>query len=207
MQTDLFGNSKKQKIDISIELAKDIVGLEIYPDFITTREEKELLDSIDNAPWLNDLKRRVQHYGYKYNYRARKIDNSLYLGKLPGWSENLIQKMLDGKIINFTPDQAIVNKYEIGQGISSHIDCEPCFGDTIISLSLGSSCILNFEKKLNSKDKIGLFLEPRTLLVMKKESRYDWFHGIPLRKSDKFNGEIIKRARRISVTYRKVIIE
>jgi len=207
MQTDLFGNSEKEKIDISIDLAKNIAGLEIYPDFITQEEEKALIKSIDNSPWQDVLKRRVQHYGYKYYYRARKINNSLFLGALPSWSEIISQRMADKKIINFTPDQAIINEYEIGQGISPHIDCEPCFGDTIISLSLGSSCVINFEKNIHSKDKIGIFLEPRTLLVMKEESRYDWYHGIPQRKSDKFSGETIKRARRISITFRKVIIE
>jgi alkylated DNA repair dioxygenase AlkB len=207
MQTDLFGNIEKSKTEISFDLAREIVGLELHPNFITEKEEKELIQSIDNSPWLNDLKRRVQHYGYKYDYRARKIDNSLYLGELPDWSKIISQKMIDKNIINFTPDQAIINEYEVGQGISSHIDCEPCFGDTIISLSLGSSCVINFEKELNSKDKIRIFVEPRTLLVMKKESRYDWFHGIPQRKSDKFNNVSTKRERRISITYRKVIIE
>lgn len=206
MQADLFGNIEKSKTDISIELAKEIVGLELYPDFITEKEEKELIKVIDNSLWLNDLKRRVQHYGYKYDYRARKIDNSLYLGELPNWCKIVYQKMIDEKIIDFVPDQAIVNEYEVGQGISSHIDCEPCFGDTIISLSLNSSCIINFEKVLNSKHKIGIFVEPKTLLVMKNESRFDWFHGIPQRKSDKFNNEITKRERRISITFRKVIL-
>lgn len=207
MQTDLFGNIQKSKTELSLELAKEIVGLELYPDFITKEEEEELTILIDNSSWLNDLKRRVQHYGYKYDYRARKIDNSLYLGDLPDWLQIISQRMIEKNIINFTPDQAIINEYEVGQGISSHIDCEPCFGDTIISLSLGSTCIINFEKKLNSKNKIGIFVEPRTLLVMKNESRYNWFHGIPQRKSDKFNNEVIKRERRISITYRKVIIE
>ena len=207
MQTDLFGNIEKSKTEISFDLAKKIVGLELHPNFITEKEEKELIQSIDNSPWLNDLKRRVQHYGYKYDYRARKIDDSLFLGELPDWSKIISQKMIDNNIINYTPDQAIINEYEVGQGISSHIDCEPCFGDTIISLSLGSSCVINFEKELNSKTKIGVFVEPRTLLVMKKESRYEWFHGIPQRKSDKFNNTSIKRERRISITYRKVIIE
>ncbi|PHS63362.1 MAG: alpha-ketoglutarate-dependent dioxygenase AlkB [Flavobacterium sp.] len=207
MQKDLFGNIEKTKTDISLEMAKEIIGLEIYPNFITPKEEIELINSIDNSSWLKDLKRRVQHYGYKYDYRARKIDNSLYIGELPNWSKEIYNKIIDKQIINFVPDQAIINEYEIGQGISSHIDCEPCFGDTIISLSLGSSCIINFERSLNSKHKIGLFLEPRTLVVMKKESRYNWFHGIPQRKSDKFDNEITKRKRRISLTFRKVIIE
>ena len=207
MQTDLFGHIEKTKTDISLELATEIKGLELYPNFISQKEEKELINSIDNSPWLKDLKRRVQHYGYKYDYRSRKIDNSLYLGKLPNWLEIVSRKMTDKKLINFKPDQAIINEYEIGQGISSHIDCEPCFGDTIVSLSLGSSCVINFEKELNSKYKIGIFVEPRTLLVMKKESRYAWYHGIPQRKSDKFSNEIIKRERRMSITYRKVILE
>lgn len=207
MQTDLFGNIEKSKTELSLELAKEIIGLELYPNFIKEKEEKALIKSIDNSPWINDLKRRVQHYGYKYDYRARKIDNSLYLGELPNWCKVIYQKMIDEKIINFIPDQAIINEYEVGQGISSHIDCEPCFGDTIISLSLGSSCIMNFEKELNSKNKIGVFVQPRTLLVMKNESRYNWYHGIPQRKTDKFNKEIIKRERRISITFRKVIIE
>ena len=207
MQTDLFGHIEKSKTDISIELASEIKGLELYPNFISQKEEKELINSIDNSPWLNDLKRRVQHYGYKYDYRARKIDNSLYLGKLPSWSKFIYTKMIDEKIIDFIPDQAIINEYETGQGISSHIDCEPCFGDVIISLSLNSSCVINFEKELNSKHKIGIFVEPKTLLIMKKESRYEWFHGIPQRKSDKFNNETTKRERRISITFRKVITE
>ena len=206
MQADLFGNIEKSKTDISLELAKEIVGLELYPNFITAREEQELIKVIDNSPWLNDLKRRVQHYGYKYDYRARKIDNSQYLGELPNWCKIIYQKMIDEKIIDFVPDQAIINEYEVGQGISSHIDCEPCFGDTIISLSLNSSCIINFEKDLNSKHKTGIFVEPKTLLVMKKESRFDWFHGIPQRKSDKFNNETTKRERRISITFRKVML-
>ena len=207
MQIDLFGHIEKSRTDISLELASEIKGLELYPNFISKKEEKELINSIDNSPWLNDLKRRVQHYGYKYDYRARKIDNSLYLGELPSWSKFIYTKMIDEKIIDFIPDQAIINEYETGQGISSHIDCEPCFGNTIISLSLNSSCVINFEKELNSKQKIGIFVEPKTLLVMKKESRYEWFHGIPQRKSDKFNNETTKRERRISITFRKVLTE
>ena len=156
---------------------------------------------------MHDLKRRVQHYGYKYNYRARKIDHSFYLGKLPEWSKMIYQRMIDKNIISFIPDQAIINEYQTGQGIASHIDCEPCFGDVIISLSLNSSCIINFEKQPNSKNKIGIFIEPKTLLVMKNESRYNWYHSIPPRKSDKFNDENIKRDRRVSITFRKVLLK
>ena len=207
MQIDLFGKREKSKTDISIELSKEINGLELYPNFINDDEQKQLLYSIDSSLWMHDLKRRVQHYGYKYNYRARKIDHSFYLGKLPEWSKMIYQRMIDKNIISFIPDQAIINEYQTGQGIASHIDCEPCFGDVIISLSLNASCIINFEKQPNSKNKIGIFIEPKTLLVMKNESRYNWYHSIPPRKSDKFNDENIKRDRRVSITFRKVLLK
>lgn len=207
MQIDLFGHSKPTKQELSLQKAKEVKGLRLYPDFIDLKTEKSLIEHIDNSRWLNDLSRRVQHYGFKYDYRARKIDNSFYLGKLPNWLSEIAKNIYDKGIINFIPDQAIINEYESGQGIAPHIDCEPCFGDTIISLSLGSSCIMNFEKEPHSKNKIEIFVEPRTLLVMKEESRYNWYHGIPHRKSDKFNGETIKRNRRISITFRKVILE
>jgi alkylated DNA repair dioxygenase AlkB len=45
-------------------------------------------------------------------------------------------------------------------------------------------------------------LESRSLLILTCDARYKWKHGIALRKSD--NG--VKRQRRISLTFRKVIL-
>lgn len=45
----------------------DISGLTYVPDFITPAENDFLLSQIDQQPWLTDLKRRVEHYGYKYD--------------------------------------------------------------------------------------------------------------------------------------------
>jgi alkylated DNA repair dioxygenase AlkB len=207
MQSDLFGNTAKTNKDISLELAKSIQGLELHFDFIDKAQELELTRLIDNSNWLNDLTRRVQHYGYKYDYKSRKIDNSFFLGELPHWLKDLSQQIIEKKLIDFIPDQAIINEYECGQGIAPHIDCEPCFGDTIISLSLGSTCVMNYENEPNSKNKVGIFVEPRTLLIMKKDSRYNWYHGIPPRKSDMFNEQVHKRERRVSITFRKVTID
>lgn len=204
MQIDLFENNKKTNETLANELANRIIGLKLYHSFISPKEEKELLHCIDKSIWLSDLKRRVQHYGYKYDYRAKKIDNTYFLGELPVWLKVIAQKMIDSNAIDFIPDQAIINEYETGQGIAPHIDCEPCFGDTIISLSLGSTCIMNFEQASDLSNKIGIFIEPRTLLVMQDESRYKWLHSIPQRKSDSFNDHIIRRNRRVSITFRKV---
>jgi alkylated DNA repair dioxygenase AlkB len=205
---DLFGYSKSNS-ELTTENAHQIGGLQVYFDFISKEEESQLLSNLDNNEWLLDLKRRVQHFGYKYDYRARRIDSNSFIGEIPLWMNFLIERLLDQKLIAFRPDQAIVNEYIEDQGISAHIDCEPCFGDTIISISLGSSCVMNFQRQLNAKehDKIPLLLQPRTLVVMTNESRYKWYHGIPSRKSDKFNEQIHRRQRRVSITFRKVILE
>lgn len=183
----------------------EISGLTYIPDFITKDQEQFLLSSIDNAPWLNDLKRRVQHYGYKYDYRARAVNDDAYLGPLPEWLMPLSQRLSDEGIFPAVPDQVIVNEYEPGQGISAHIDCVPCFDDTIASLSLGSSCVMEFTN-IRTQERQDLLLEERSLIVLSGQARYDWTHAIPGRKSDMINGQKIYRLRRASLTFRNVIL-
>lgn len=205
MNLDLFKDNKTNR-EVTRSNAASINGLKIYYDFISQAEEVQLLQYIDSSEWLIDLKRRVQHYGYKYNYRARKIEDSAYVGSLPDWLSFLINRLISNSFINFKPDQAIINEYIENQGIAAHIDCEPCFGDTILSLSLSGPCVMNFERYPNSKEKISLLLEPRTLVLMTGESRYNWYHSIPNCRSDYFNGNKVKRNRRVSITFRKAII-
>ena len=140
-------------------LAQQISDLQLLFDFIAPEQERELLKKIDQQPWLSDLKRRVQHYGYKYDYRARRIDSLLFVGDLPVWIQQLGEKMVETGILSTQPDQAIVNEYEPGQGIAMHIDCEPCFADTVISLSLGSDCLMKFENAANPEEKLELLFE------------------------------------------------
>lgn len=208
MKVNLFGEGKTDKM-VTMENASQINGLKIFFDFISQEEEKELQYHIDKSEWLSDLTRRVQHYGYKYDYKARRIDKTFYIGDIPYWMIFLSDRLNERGIINFKPDQAIINEYIDAQGIAAHIDCEPCFGDTIISISLSGQCVMNFQRELTTKeqDKIPLFILPRTLIVMTGESRYNWYHGIPPRKTDKFNEEVHKRQRRVSITFRKVIID
>ena len=171
-----------------------IPSLEYLLDFISAAEERALIETIDRQPWLNDLKRRVQHYGYKYDYKARAVEPDSYLGPLPDW--------LATQNLPFKPDQAIVNEYLPGQGISAHVDCVPCFAETIASLSLGSGAVMQFVKGQEKRD---LYLEPRSLIILSGPARYEWTHAIPARKSDVLDGFKIERGRRISLTFRKVI--
>lgn len=174
-------------------------------EYVTPAEHNTLLAEVNAQPWITELKRRVQHYGYRYDYRARQIDPSMRVGTLPAWLRALAERLRADGHIATTPDQVIVNEYTPGQGIADHIDCEPCFDNTVISLSLGSGCFMNFTQ-VKDKQRIPVWLEPRSIVVLRGAARYEWTHGIPARKSDELNGRKIERGTRISLTFRKVIL-
>lgn len=201
MQINLFGPILQPSFDPQV--TPPIEGISYLPDFITPEDERMLVKMIDAGTWILDLKRRVQHFGYKYNYKIRRIDATLKLGRLPEWLELYCYDLFQKGIFAQIPDQVIVNEYLPGQGITPHIDCEPCFGDTIASLSLNSTAMMDFIKAAN---KTCLFLERRSLIVLKGDARYLWSHTIPARKTDSYMGNTYLRKRRISITFRKVIL-
>ena len=97
-------------------------------------------------------------------------------------------------------DQILVNEYLPGQGISPHRDYAP-FGRTVVSLSLLSPCVMDFRHPPTGRRE-RLLLEPRSLLVLADEARYEWEHGIAPRKRDAWHGLPVGRSRRLSVTFR-----
>lgn len=181
-------------------------GARYFSNYISPSDEVDLLSQIDDLPWLGDLKRRVQHYGYRYDYKARRVTEELYLGLLPDWLNEFADRLWKEEIFGTKPDQVIINEYLPGQGIAAHVDCEPCFGDTVASLSLSSPCVMDFSS-LRSGDALSIYLEPQSLLVLKDQARFVWKHGIPARKSDLIEGQRIVRGRRVSLTFRTVILE
>jgi alkylated DNA repair dioxygenase AlkB len=172
-------------------------------EFIDLPMQDALIAAVDERPWIEDLKRRVQHYGYRYDYRARTVTSDAYLGPLPDWATDLAD-MLHGKSwFEKSPDQLIVNEYLPGQGISAHVDCVPCFGDVIVSISLLSTCEMVFKER-GTDDRREAVLEPRSALLLSGPARFDWTHEIPARKSDTVNGQQLTRSRRLSLTFRTV---
>lgn len=206
---DLFNPPPCNVESTSLQVIKtdieDIHGLSYVSNFLSKEEEINLIKSINSEQWLNDLKRRVQHYGYKYDYKSRAINYNMYLGLLPKWATPYAEKVYSSGYIDSIPDQLIINEYIPGQGIANHVDCEPCFGETIISISLSSPCVMDFIN-LKTKQKIEVMLEPRSIVIISGEARHKWTHGIAQRKTDNFNGVKSDRKLRISMTFRKVIL-
>jgi alkylated DNA repair dioxygenase AlkB len=183
-----------------------VPGLMLIEDYVDVEGQHQLLNEIDGSPWLTGLKRRVQHYGWRYDYNTRSVDESLRLGPLPRWAQALAERVVQDGLVPEVPDQLIVNEYHPGQGIAAHVDCVPCFGGTIASLSLGSPCVMDFIHA-TSADQVPVSLLPGSLVVMSGPARYEWKHRIAARKSDRVGGQVIPRGRRVSLTFRTVLAD
>jgi len=176
-----------------------ISGLRYIPQYIDTATHEALLVAVDREPWLCCLRRQVQQYGHEYHYRRRTVRG---VGPLPGWATPLAARLQSDGVLPWIPDQLIVNEYQPGQGIAAHID-SACFDDIVVSISLGSSCVMQFTRS-GARDKKKLFVEAKSAVVLSGDARSRWRHSIPARKSDAFLGQKVPRDRRISLTFRRV---
>jgi alkylated DNA repair dioxygenase AlkB len=182
-----------------------VPGLAYTSGYLSPDEQGRVLATIDGLPWLDNLRRRVQHYGFRYDYSRRSVDRDLYLGPLPDWAGELAERLRRDRHAPRALDQLIVNEYLPGQGISPHVDCIPCFADAVLSLSIGSPCVMTLSRR-DGRDPVDVLLEPGSLLVMRDEARYTWRHAIAARKSDVHEGRRIVRDRRVSLTFRTVLV-
>ncbi len=188
--------------------ATPVPGLGYVPDWLTSEACAVLLTQIDAAPWSAELRRRVQHYGHRYDYGRRSVAKeprtAAPVPPLPDWAAGLAARLVQEGHLDQQADQVIVNEYQPGQGISAHVDCVPCFGPAVAALSLGSGCAMDFTRPEDGA-KAAVYLAAGSLCVMTGPARYDWRHAIAARKSDPGTTARIPRHRRVSVTFRTVL--
>jgi alkylated DNA repair dioxygenase AlkB len=130
-----------------------IPGLIYVPAFLSEAQEAQIVAAIDRGPWRADLRRRVQHFGWRYDYKAREIDSSMRLGPLPEWAMILAKRLNTEGYLPHIPDQVIVNEYVGKQGINRHTDCIPCFDDGVAMLSLLESWEMIFRDDRRGADR------------------------------------------------------
>ncbi|GIJ71061.1 alpha-ketoglutarate-dependent dioxygenase AlkB [Virgisporangium ochraceum] len=186
-------------------MTTEVPGLRYQPDWLDEAAQRGLLATIDAAPWSSELRRRVQHYGHRYDYGRRSVAGGREATPVPGWARELAERLHAEGHTDEPADQVIVNEYEPGQGISAHIDCVPCFGPAVAAVSLGSACVMDFTGPTGAQ-RVGVRLGPGSLSVMTGPSRYEWRHAIAARRSDPApGGGRVQRGRRVSVTFRTVL--
>jgi alkylated DNA repair dioxygenase AlkB/SAM-dependent methyltransferase len=271
-----------------------IPGLVVVENFLNEAEE-ELLVAIltgPQAPWApqqsnmsqtGSVKRRVQHYGYVFDYKTADVlrrgaeeesgkldpdancpplpsinndntcdsnssmDNDLLVKEGKGWdllaqiiektrqhefdicpneSNNNLNNIENADQIDPNPtkkmmfsdlNQMTLNQYKTGEGIGSHVDTPSAFGDGLISISLNSGIVMEFQKvaagnddddgnKLSPKNiKKLVYLPRRSLVLMSGACRYEWEHQIVTRRTDTHNGVVIPRGLRVSLTLRTAL--
>ncbi len=158
-------------------------GATLVPDIVTEAEEERILLRISQAPWMTDLSRRVQQYGYRYDYRQRGTGRHDPAPPFPRWAAVIGERLshfFDGAM----PEQCIVNEYRQGQGIGMHADHQS-FGPVVVSLSLGDAWTMNFRPRSArpyvrdglASDEVAL-LPRRSVLVLRAAARSAWMHGI-----------------------------
>ncbi len=181
-----------------------VPGMHYLPRFLSADEEAQHIRHIDanNGAWLTDLSRRVQHYGWRYDYAERTITSDMRIGPLPAWLQALAQRLYEETgLFECPPEQVIVNEYEPGQGISMHTD-HPGFGPAVATISLGDEWEMEFSRRIgNDKVKARKMLERGSALILTGEARKRWRHGIAKRTTE---GGHRKRKRRLSLTFRTV---
>ena len=163
----------------------------------------QLLETIE---WRNDevilfgkrivTQRKVAWYGdepfeYSYSNTTKKA--------LP-WTKVLFElKTIIEKESGETFNSCLLNLYHSGdEGMGWHSDAEPDLkkNGAIASLSFGAERKFAFKHKV-SKEKVDLFLEHGSLLIMKDTTQRFWLHTLPKSK------KIITP--RVNLTFRSII--
>jgi alkylated DNA repair dioxygenase AlkB len=173
-----------------------VPGLRYIPEYLEQEDHDRLLTAADGQPWQPLGERRVQAHGYSYD---KTKGGNYRVGELPPWAREMAARLWRDGLMPTVADQMIVNEYEPGSGISPHVDAT-FFDEVIVSLSLGSTCIIEFTA--SGSDGVELLLEPRSALVMSGEARSRWMHAVPARRFDLWQGRELRRARRVSLTFR-----
>jgi alkylated DNA repair dioxygenase AlkB len=179
-----------------------VPGLRYVAEYLSPDAHDALLAAVDGQPWqeASYIGRRVQVYGYTYHHTRGGI---FRIGDLPPWVNELAAAIVHDGLMPSAPDQMIVNEYLPGTGIDAHVD-HNAFDDTIVSVSLGSSCVMDLARS-PSKESESVLLEPRSALVLSGDARQKWTHTIPAREADEWRGIERRRGRRVSLTFRTML--
>lgn len=176
------------------------------PGFLTPAEQEQALRHIDADQWNTQIYRRTQHFGWRYDYKAKAITPDMYLGQLPEWLDLIARKLAGltdaGKpLFNRKPQQCIVNEYLGAQGIAQHTDHRG-FGPSIATISLLEDWEMDLKKQYRNRESRPALLQRGSVLLMTGPSRSVWSHGIAP-KTREHDGR--RRGRRISLTFRTVL--
>ncbi len=128
--------------------------------------------------------RACSHFGLRYDYGSHVLRGA---EPIPTEFEAQILRaeelagLAKGEIV-----EAIVNRYPPGAGLGWHNDA--AVYKTIIGISLGAPCMIQFRTKATEERRVfEKLLMPRSAYIITDSARDDWQHRIPATKSERFS--------------------
>ncbi len=206
------GCSSRCASDSQVTIAREVApaaasGLFLFPTLLVEPEQDAVVEAIVAEGYFDAARDQVMLF------------ESSDAGRLPAWTTKLIRKLesaLAGRIPSHAFEtlfgdtqnerrlrQLIINTYRPGQGIASHVDLLNRFGDGVIICSFLSGISMDLEHEAHGKHAV--WLSPGSALLLTKEARYEWKHGIAARGFDvleRTGTHTIPRQHRLSVTIR-----
>ena len=174
------------------ELKKEIVLVNnILNDF-----EILLIHLKHNVIWDNSIiARKTASFGIPYNYSNIHYKQN----EIPAFLNELV------KIVNFKngfiPNNCLINfYYENNSKMGFHSDQTDILDENtgIVIFSFGSSRILRFKNKKNTKIIYDVLLENNSYFFMSQNIQTEWLHSILPDKNNEEN-------KRFSLTFRKIL--
>ena len=199
--------TKTQPATDGNRLSNPAAGLVYLPSLLSPEQERLAVENVDASvdQWRHDLSRRTQHYGWRYDYRAKAITPDLWLGQLPDWLQEIAQSIFENAVhptsglprFDHMPEQCIINEYVGSPGIAEQTD-HPGFGPAIATVSLLAEWPMHLAPAYR-RPNLPVALETGSCLTMTGPSRQVWTHQI---KCDQARP---RNERRLSLTFRSVL--
>jgi DNA oxidative demethylase len=171
-------------------IASRPLGLRYVDDFIDEQEEEALLEFLSSLALEpitirgNTAKRTAAHFGLRYDYGSGVLRVTK---PIPSDFASLMSRAEDfAGIATGSVVEALVNRYPPGAGIGWHSDAE--LYKTIIGVSLGSSCAVQFRTKESVERRVfELQVAARSIYVMSGAVQESWQHRIPTTEDDRYS--------------------
>ncbi|CAH0595003.1 unnamed protein product [Chrysodeixis includens] len=171
--------------------------MQVYPEFITEREEIALLNELE--PQLRRMRYEFDHWdnaiqGYRETERTQWTEeNSVVLSRVRGLAFGA-----DGDTL---PHVHVLDLAAAGH-IKPHVDAVRFCGDVIAGLCLVSSAVMRLQHSQRSELVLDALLSRRALYVMKGVARYDFTHAVLGGDDSQWAGRPLPRQRRVAVICR-----
>lgn len=187
-----------------------VEGLFLAVESITPEQEQELLDYLNTQSWSgtsdSETSRKYIGFGVNYRYKRGKIEEKGLT--IPPILQKICCFLTNG-VEGFCPNACLANSYGPVTGIGPHVDKEG-FGSIIVGLSLKEGGNMAFTRVdvEGKKERVVVYLPPRSTYIMSGEARRVWKHSVLANKSLQLpDGSRVKKGEdyeRISLTFRHI---